>query len=365
MTTLENSLYVPPVMVAEYTPPTPIQHVYGESDSPTEPPRLYSSRWRNMRTSGGMGDPTMGRTWSRKYGFVSLPIHKDFVKTQQANHKNDVLNHPGTAIRQTRQQRYVDMARGRAHHASRYASKSDRGTNYNTRNFIHVDSDGVLLNNIDAPGLGIGPEAGLFPPVVAIAPLISADMTDPFPQQETTHPGVLMPSPMPVAQPETPAYGTTTKSSILLATPATNPDVVDAVTQRYVFKLTAENSIATRDNDDKTQQLIMESIEMGHQLDKKTNLFIDENMEYYVLREDTGRPTWDEPNWVRHYLSPEQAMGYFGRERGDPIIPGIDLTVSKWAEASDGYKFISLVGTRQYYYGNTRTSSNFHVTYTS
>lgn len=363
MTTLENSLYTSPASIAEYVPPIPIQHTYGESDSPTDPVRLYSSRWRNMRTSGGLGDPTMGRTWSRKYGFVSLPIHNDFVKTQQVNHKNDVLSYPGTAIRQTRQQRYVDMARGRTHHASRYASKSDRGTNYNTRNFIHVDSDGVLLNNIDAPGLGIGPEPGPFPSVVSIAPLISDDMTDPFPKQETIQPGVLMPSPMPVTQPEPPAYGTTTKSSILLATPATNSDVVDAVTQQYVFKLTAENSIATRDNDDKTQQMIMESVELGDQFDEKTNLFIDDNMQYYVLRQDTGQPTWDEPNWVRHYLSPEQAMQYFGRGRGDPIIPGIDLNVSKWAEASDGYRLINLVGTRQYYYGNTRTSNNFHVTY--
>jgi len=364
MTTLENSLYTQPVPLTEYVSPHPIQHVYGESDSPTEPSRLYSARWRNLRTFGGTGDPTGGKTWSRKYGFVSLPIYEDFEKRQQTKYKNDVLSYPGTAIRQTRQQRYADMARGRSLLATQYASKSDRGTNYNTRNFIHVDSDGVLLNNANVPGLGIGPDVGPFSPTVPIAPLISADMTDPFPQQATlAQGGVLMPAPMLVAQPDPPAYGTTAKSSILLAVTATNPDVVETVTQRYVFKLTGEKSIATLEHDAEVQQLIMESSDVGQQFDEKTKLFIDDNLQYYVLRQDMGQPTWDSPKWVRHYLTTDFANSYFGRGQSGPIIPGIDLTVSKWAETGEGFRLIDLINSRQFVYGNSTGSENFHVTY--
>ena len=78
MTTLINELYTPPIPIVEYVTPYPIQHTYGEDDSPTDTARLYSGRWRNMRTVGGTGDPTNGRTWSRNYGFVSQPIYKDF-----------------------------------------------------------------------------------------------------------------------------------------------------------------------------------------------------------------------------------------------------------------------------------------------
>jgi hypothetical protein len=334
-----------------------------------------------MRTFGGTGDPTEERTWSRKYGFVSLPIYEDFEKAQQVKHKSDVLNYPSTAIRQTRQQRYVDMARGRANHTSQYASKSDRGTNYNTRNFIHVDSDGVLLNNSEPLGIGIGPTVGPFSSVVPIVPLISADMTNPFPpivpiaplvsannmpmflQQSTlTQDGVLMPAPILVDQPEPPVYGTTPKSSVLLATPMTNPDVVEPVTQRYVFKLTGK-TIATLENDEKVQQMIMESTEVGNQFDEKTKLFIDENMEYYVLRKDTGQPTWESPRWIRNYLTPEFATSYFGRGKSGPIIPGIDLTVTKWIDNEDGVILIDLVGTMQFLYGNTQGTKGFKVYY--
>jgi hypothetical protein len=334
-----------------------------------------------MRLFGGTGDPTNGKTWSRKYKFVSHNIYEDFEKAQQVKHKSDVLNYPGTAIRKTRRQQYVDMVSGRTRNTSRYASKSDRGTNYNTRNFLHVDSDGVLLNNIAPPRSGLGPKAGPFssivpisplisadmtnpfPPIVPIAPLISANMLDPFLQQATLTPdGVLMPAPMLVDQPEPPVYGTTTKSSVLLATPVINPDVVEAVTQRYVFKLTGK-TIATLENDAKVQQMIMENEDVGKQFDEKTKLFIDENMEYYVLRKDTGRPTWESPRWVRSYLTPDFAMSYFGRGKSDPIIPGIDITVTKWIEAEDGVILIDFVGTMQSLYGNTEGTPGFSVVY--
>jgi len=366
MTTLENPLYTSPEPLAEYEyiPPHPTQHVYGESDSPTDPTQLYSARWRNLRTFGGTGDITEGRTWSRKYSFVSHPIYEDFENTKQINHKNDVLEYHGTAIRQTRKTRYADMARGRSRLPARYASKSDRGTNYNTHNFIHVDSDGVFLNDLEVPGLGIGPKVGPFPPIVPIVPLISADMTVQFPQQvEPVQNGIIMPLPIPVSQPDPPAYGTTPKSSILLAATANDPEVVDAVTQRYVFKLTGDKSVATREHDDDVQQLIMDTSEVGQQFDEKTTLFIDENMEYYVLRQDTGHPTWDSPKWVRHYLTTDFANSYFGRGQSGPIIPGIDLTVSKWAETDDGFILIDLVGTMQFKYGYSTGTDNFHVTY--
>lgn len=381
MTTLENSLYTHPVPLTEYVIPHPIQHTYGESDSPAESSRLYSARWRNMRKFGGTGDPTNGNAWSRKYNFVSHNIYRDFEKAKQVKRHSDVLSYPGTAIRQTRQQRYVDMVRGRANNASRYASKSDRGTNYNTSNLIHVNSDGDLLNNSEPPGVGIGPKAGPFSSIVPIVPLISADMTNPFPpiapiapiissntlnpflQQSTlTQDGVPMPAPMLVDQPAPPVYGTPTKWNVLLAAPATNPDTVETVSQRYVFKLTGK-TIATLENDANVQQLIMDSEDDGKQFDEKTKLFIDENMEYYVLRKDTGQPTWESPRWIRAYLTPEFAMSQFGRGRGDPIIPGIDLTVTKWIEAEDGVILIDFVGSMQFMYGNTQGTDGFNVVY--
>jgi hypothetical protein len=184
-----------------------------------------------------------------------------------------------------------------------------------------------------------------------------------FLQQSTlTQDGVLMPAPILVDQPEPPVYGTTPKSSVLLATPMTNPDVVEPVTQRYVFKLTGK-TIATLENDEKVQQMIMESTEVGNQFDEKTKLFIDENMEYYVLRKDTGQPTWESPRWIRNYLTPEFATSYFGRGKSGPIIPGIDLTVTKWIDNEDGVILIDLVGTMQFLYGNTQGTKGFKVYY--
>ena len=379
MTTLKNELYTSPIPIVEYVTPYPIQHTYGEDDSPTDTARLYSGRWRNMRTVGGTGDPTNGRTWSRNYGFVSQPIYKDFEEAQQVKHKNDVLSYPNNAIRKTRQQRYVDMVRGRSNNASRYASKNDRGTNYNTHNLIHIDSDGVLLNNLDSSNASLGPTPGTFSSITPIIPVISAEMTNPFPpvaqitpisslnkldpflQQATlTQGGGFMPAPILVDQPEPPVYGSTTKWSALIATPMNNPDVVQAVTQRYVFNLTGK-TIATLENDANIQEMIMDTMEDGQQFDERTKLFIDENMEYYVLRKDTGQPTWDSPRWIRTYLTPDFAISAFGRGKSDPIIPGIDLTVTKWIEAEDGVILIDLVGTLQYLYGNTEGTKGFRV----
>lgn len=364
MTTLENSLYAPPIQIVEYVPPYPTQHIYGEDDIPTESEKLYSARWRNMRKFGGTGDTTGGNTWSRDYAFVSLPIYEDFENRQQVEYKKRVLKHSAIATRQTRQQQYADMARGRSRFSKQYASKSDRGTNYNTHNFIHIDSNGVILNNNNTPILDVGTEVGPFVPIVPSVPLISEDMIDRMPAQETpTQNGVIMPPPMIVTQPDAPVYGSSSTSSILLASRATNPEVIEAISQRYVFQLTGEKSIATTEHDADVNKMIMETSALGKQFDEKTQLFIDENMQYYVLRKDTGQPTWDSPKWIRHYLTTDFANSYFGRGQSGPIIPGIDLTVSKWAESGEGFRLIDIINSRQYIYGNTHGSENFHVTY--
>lgn len=362
MTTLENSLYTEPTptTIPEplYFPHTEIQHRFDESDAPTEDASLYSARWRDLRKFGGTGDPTQGNAWSRKYNFVSLPLFQDAETAKQIENHKKVLSNPSNAITSSRRKRYVDMVQGRSRFSSKYATQNSKGTNYNTHNLIHVDSSGEVLNTSDILPSNI--EIGPFPPVVSMVPLISQEMTNPFPQIITPVTGRFMPPPDVIIPPSV-EYGVTNKPSFLLNVVASNPDVIESVSQRYIFKLNGKQSIASSENVNIIEQHIKNSTH--ETFDERTNLFIDERMEYYILRRDNPHPTWDSPSWVRHYLTPEGAMNHFGRGKSGPIIPGIDMTVTKWIENPNGVIIIDFVGTFQYHYGNTEGTEGFRIIY--
>ena len=365
MTTVKTSIYTEPsTTLSKYIYPHPIQSTFDESDAPTESPTLYSARWRNLRKFGGTGDPTEGRSWSRNYNFVSLPIYPDAEKAKQVENHKKVLSNPSNAIISSRRQRYVDMIQGRSRFSNTYARQNEKGTNYNTQNLIHIDSDGTVLNDSDPNPLPVNVEIGPFKSVTPMVPLISNEMTNPFPQVVTPiNNSRFMPQPI-VSIPPSIEYGISEKRSVLLTTVASNPDVIESISQRYVFKLNGKQKLASAEN----IGVIMNSPKSGGEAFDERTLFIDENFEYYVLRKDNPQPTWDSDKWVRHYLTQEYATLYFDRSKTGPIIPGIDLTVTKWLENPEGVILIDFVGTmqfetRQYNYGNTEGTENFRVMY--
>jgi len=318
---------------------------------------------------GGAVPPPWGKKeWSRKYSFVTHPNYDGLARLQQEARKVAALSHLGNATRQTRHQRYSDIARGSTPLNRNYASKSDRGTDFNTHNYLHIDRYGNHMNDSDVPqpsivGTDVGPFAPVVPPIVPdipitlmppIQPVIACHLMPPLLEStinkhvptadapSSYHPGVLVPT-----------------------TVNTDPGNTSTDKNNYVFKLIERKAVVTDEwlyEQERLQTLVQEATELFNIIGTdKTEMFIDNNLRYYIMREETGHPTWDSPVWVRHYLSTDFAATVFGRT--NPIIPGIDLNVSRWLDIDDRIRFIDLIGTMQINYGNTYGSENFTVNY--
>ena len=318
---------------------------------------------------GGAVSPPWGKKeWSRKYNFVTHPNYDGLARLQQEARKVDALSHLDVATRQTRVQRYADIARGNIRLKRNYASKGDRGTDFNTHNYLHVDRYGNSINDVSVTkqsiiGTDIGPFAPVVPSIVTDIPTTSMP-----PIQPVISCHLMPPLIEPTINNHVPTYVTPSSyhPGVLVArTVTTDPNDTSTVNNGYVFKLLERKSVITDEGlyeQERLQTLTREATELFNFIGTdKTEMFIDENLRYYVMREETGHPTWDSPVWVRHYLSTDFATSFFGRT--NPIIPGIDLNVSRWLDIGERIRFVDLIGTMQFKYANTYGSENFTVTY--
>lgn len=311
---------------------------------------------------GGAVPPPWGKKeWSRKYNFVTHPNYDGLARLQQEARKVDALSHLDVATRQTRVQRYADIARGNIRLKRNYASKGDRGTDFNTHNYLHVDRYGNSINNVGVTNQSIiGTDIGPFAPVVpSIVPDIPTTSMPPIQPVTTCH--LMPPLIEPTINNHAPTYVTPSSyhPGVLVAgTVNTDPTDTSTVKNSYVFKLLERKSVITDEwlyEQERLQTLTREATELFNFIGTdKTEMFIDENLRYYVMREETGHPTWDSPVWVRHYLTTDFATTVFGRS--NPVIPGIDLNVSRWLDIGVGIKIIDLIGTMQFNYANTYSS---------
>jgi hypothetical protein len=172
------------------------------------------------------GEPGNEITWSRKYSFVSFPIFDGMVQQLQEERHIAALEHSKLAMRQTRNQRYAEMTRARSRINHLYASQTDRVTNYNTHNYLHLDSDGNNMNTGNSPGLGIGPGIGPFAPLPEVLSSNTVTTFQALPPMPTSlYNGFLIPSLVTTVDSTVATYcgcgPPTTEPGILVIDPAT------------------------------------------------------------------------------------------------------------------------------------------------
>ena len=306
--------------------------------------------------------------WSRPYSFVPFPNYDGLARLRQAERKVAALKHLGNATRLTKKQTYVNLARGRDLYGRKrtYASKSDRGTNYNTRNYLHINGKtGEILNDVGTAPPRTYQPFGTIPLHSHTHEQASCILVPPI---RTVHAAEETPAYTVAVEPPSASVPLQSEHGILLATPAPAPDAIPSTNvQRYVFKAINGREIApvvspwTPSQDDMAHGDVMDLV-LGRTTVEKTDIYLDSaTMQHYTTVENPPRPTWGSSTITRHYLTDEYAAAYFGRH-GSSIIPGVDIDVTWWM-GGQTTRIIDLVSLRQFRYGNPHGTENFSIIY--